>query len=130
MKNWEKYGKEIQELQTTIFGINKDGRIFPCHFLICKECEFKSMNCDYERTSWLYAEYEKPKPKLTKEDFILLNALEHPVDMTIRRYEDGELYLNTYVIHVGLKKHMFSFILPGQEYSVIELKELKVKEGE
>ena len=130
MKNWEKYGKEIQELQTTIFGINKDERIFPCHFLICNECEFRSMNCDYERTSWLYAEYEEPKPKLTEEEFILLNALKHPVDMTIRRYKDGELYLNIYVIHVGLQKHMFSFIPPGSEYEVIELKKLKVQESE
>lgn len=130
MKNWEKYEKEIQDLRTITFGLKEDGRIFPCHAIECRECEFKSTNCDYERTSWLYAEYEEPKPKLTKEDFVLLNALKHPVDMTIRRYEDGELYLNIYIIHVGLKKHMFSFIPPGSECEVVELKKLKVQETE
>ena len=50
--------------------------------------------------------------------------------MTIRRDAEGELCLSTYVISVGLKKHMFSFIPPGQKYEVTELKELEVEEGE
>ena len=130
MKNWEKYKEDIEKIGIMLFGLRKDGSIDNCYKINCSNCQFSGSECRKNTISWLYEEYKEPKPKLTKEEFILLNSLEYPMGMTIRRDAEGELYLSTYVISVGLKKHMFSFIPPGQEYEVTELKELEVKEGE
>ena len=129
MKNWEKYETEITELGLEAFALNKSGEIVDCAVIDCDNCRFyrSEGKCGIVSAKWLYEEYKEPKPKLTKEDFILLNSLEYPMGMTIRRDAEGELYLSTYVISVGLKKHMFSFIPPGQEYEVTELKELEVE---
>lgn len=130
MKNWEKYEKEIKA-NFMRFGINKYGEMVDCRDIRCFECEFGD-DCTEHQIDWLYSDYEepKPKPKLTKGEFIFLNSLEHPEGLIIRRNLEGDVYLGTYIISVGLRKEMFSFIAPGQEYTVSELKELEIEEGE
>ena len=132
MKNWEKYETEIKELGLGAFALDKSGEIVDCAVIDCDNCRFyrSEGKCGMVSAKWAYEEYEEPKPKLTKEEFILLNSLQYPMGMTIRRSAEGDVYLSTYVISVGLKKDMFPFILPGQEYEIMELKELEVKEGE
>lgn len=131
MKNWEKYKEDIEKIGTLLFGLRKDGSIDGCHKIDCSDCQFFSgSGCRKNTISWLYEEYEEPKPKLTKEEFILLNSLQYPMDLMIRRNGEGDVYLGTHFIGVGLKKDMFSFILPGQGYEVMELKELEIEEGE
>lgn len=128
MKNWEKYEKEIRA-NFMRFGINKYGQIVDCRDIRCFECGFED-NCGEDQINWLYSDYEEPKPMLTKEESILLNSLEYPEGMDIYRNQEGEVYLGTYAIAVGLKKDMFSFIAPGLRYAVPELKELEIEEGE
>lgn len=132
MKNWEKYETEITELGLEAFALNKSGEIVDCAVINCGNCRFyrSEEKCGIVSAKWLYEEYKEPKPKLTKKDFILLNSLEYPMDLMVRRNGEGEVYLGTHFIGVGLKKDMFSFILPGQAYEVMELKELEIEEGE
>ena len=132
MKNWERYETEITELGLGAFALNKSGEIVDCAVIDCDNCRFyrSEGKCGIVSAKWAYEEYKEPKPKLTKEEFILLNSLQYPMDLMVRRNGEGDVYLGTHFIGVGLKKDMFSFIFPSQAYEVMELKELEVKEGE
>ena len=134
MKNWEKY-KETLMHTGTMFGVEDDsGEPYYCDDINCGACIFDKDNlwhdkrlCGYSRMDWLYSDYEEPKPKLTKEERVFLDAITYP-DYLIRREEEGHLFLSGYGFNILLKPEMFSFINYEKVWRIKELKELEVEE--
>ena len=65
MTNWDERMKEVLRISATdgSWGLDKDGKLFPCSKLNCSEkCIFSDKtSCREEREKWLNAEYEEPK---------------------------------------------------------------------
>ena len=62
MLNIEKYKKKIVKAGgVSVFCVSK-GRIFPCRYVQCNECEFHDQEeCDIKKTNWLCSEYKEPE---------------------------------------------------------------------
>jgi hypothetical protein len=76
--NMEHYRKELEELCQESLGFTlKDNEIKKCNEIRCNSCDFyNEKSCRSAVIKWLMAEYEPPKPKLTKREKILCEFLE------------------------------------------------------
>lgn len=65
MTNAEKYKSELLEIiKIGNFAIEKEGKLVPCHRLLCNDCLLKGSNCVRKKLEWLLAEYEEPKTNI------------------------------------------------------------------
>lgn len=66
MKNWEKYEKEIKELNSLAFSKNRNTFGY-CENTVCDNCDFDETgtDCIQKKINWLYKEV---KPILTKDE--------------------------------------------------------------
>lgn len=142
MKNWEKYEEEVKEMNYEFGVIGNE--IKRCDATTCKDCTFRhDIKCNPERVKWLYEDYEGPKPKLTKKEWVIVETFSSvDSDHYIARDENGLLYIyagppirakhNWDGIYsaLRLRTKLFPFITweSGKAWSIGELKELKVKE--
>lgn len=150
MKNWEKYEEELRSVGTTSFGIARyDKKVLNCDDMYCSGCIFDKDNlwgdsrlCGYDKMTWLFKEYEPPKPKLTAQEKAFLDCFETNY-ACIARDMNGRLYCYSCTPikdDAGwnqngsecfeLQRHLFKFILWDDEepWSIEELMELDVEE--
>lgn len=151
MTNFEYYKKEILERCNAgeDFTITSNGDIVSCDEYGCDNCRFRtSGNCNASLMRWLYAEYKKETPKLTKKERQFCELVEtgwivrdkghnHDYIYYSRKYPQRESHDNSYWIagsgHAGLKflnnDLNFSFITWEDEepWSIEELLKLEVE---
>ena len=71
--NLERYYDDLIKEDCSDFGV-VNGKIEPCTFIPCEKCEFKHGNCHKNRITWLTSKCKKPKYKLTKFEFDLIQT--------------------------------------------------------
>lgn len=142
MKNWEKYEEKVKEVNYKFGVIGNE--IKRCDVIICKDCIFSSsLQCNSERVKWLYADYEEPKLKLTKEERAIVEAFSS-VNHNYHVARDATEILCIYATSpvrgecgwlscnssLALDPNLFPFITweSKKTWSIEELMELKVKE--
>lgn len=63
MKNFEFYENGIREMSVNQLAIDKQGNVFHCSAIACRDCLFCSGNgrlsCGNNKTKWLYEEYKE-----------------------------------------------------------------------
>lgn len=120
--------------------MTEEGDIIGCASLRCGKCIFT--NCFVDRLDWLYSEYEPLKPKLTAREKDFLDGTS--CGGYIARDGSGALYMYAYYpekkingtwdsdVFIRLNAELFPFIRWEDEepWSLLDLENLKVKEGE
>ena len=71
--NFEHYFEYLSKLNMSDFALI-DGRVVQCLGTHCRECDFNG-DCIEGKFRWLKQPYEKPKYKLTKIDYDLLDTI-------------------------------------------------------
>lgn len=91
MKNWEKYEKEIKELNSLAFSKNRNTFGY-CENTVCDNCDFDETgtDCIQKKINWLYKE---SKPTLTKDERAFCEMFCFTDAKWIARNEDGLLNL-------------------------------------
>lgn len=139
MRNWERYEDSVRNT-SGCFGVTEEGDIIGCASLRCGKCIFP--NCFVDRLNWLYSEYEPLKPKPTAREKGFLDGTN--CGGYIARDGNGALYMYSYYpekkingtwdsdVFIRLNAELFPFIRWEDEepWSLLDLKNLKVKEGE
>lgn len=70
--NFEHYFEYLSKLNMSDFALI-DGRVTQCLDIVCSECDFNH-DCIEGKFKWLKQPYEKPKYKLTKFEFDLIQT--------------------------------------------------------
>lgn len=69
--NLEHYFEDLLNVEVS-YGF-KDGKIRHCYTMDCDGCVFNQGNCNKERFMWLASPYEKPRCRLSRFEFDLLD---------------------------------------------------------
>ena len=128
MTNFEYWKDRILEIRAVGDIAVVDEKPERCLYAKCKDCLFyPAGKCAEKLFNWLYSEH-KEKPKLTKRERILCEAIKSPENKEISR-SHGCLYAGEKkIFQLALEPCMFQFIEDGSSWLVSDLLQLEVEE--